>query len=72
VVSGFNNRLLANVGVIAIVIPTFLSPKEKIYCALEFRVPDEFYGDAILKLRGYYIPQSWLGESDRTISGFSA
>jgi hypothetical protein len=24
--------------------------------ALEFRVPDEFYGDAILKLRGYYMP----------------
>ena len=24
--------------------------------AREFRIPEEFYGDAILKIRGYYIP----------------
>ena len=24
--------------------------------AREFQIPEEFYGDAILKIRGYYIP----------------
>jgi len=39
--------------------------------AREFRIPEEFYGDAILKIRGYYLPLRFdqISEEDGPPSG---